>query len=66
MDRETTKQTNLAMSFSVTEVAEILRVNSATIYRLVRRRDLPGLKIGGKWRFNRDALEKWLGAIREQ
>jgi excisionase family DNA binding protein len=53
-------QTKPAISFSVTEVAEILRVNSATIYRLARRRDLPGLKIGGKWRFNRDALEKWL------
>lgn len=66
MDRPSTRQTKPAVSFSVTEVAEILRVNSATVYRLVRRRDLPGLKIGGKWRFNRDALEKWLRMIPDQ
>jgi excisionase family DNA binding protein len=60
LQKEMVTQPKLPLSFSVTEVAEILRVNSATVYRLVRRRDLPGLKIGGKWRFNRTELEKWL------
>ena len=60
LQKEIVTQSKLPTSFSVTEVAEILRVNSATVYRLVRRRDLPGLKIGGKWRFNRTELEKWL------
>jgi excisionase family DNA binding protein len=60
LQKEMITQPKLPTSFSVTEVAEILRVNSATVYRLVRRHDLPGLKIGGKWRFNRTELEKWL------
>ena len=45
---------------TITEVADILRVHPTTIYRLVKRGELPGFKIGGCWRINRDSLDKWL------
>jgi|HubBroStandDraft_1064217.scaffolds.fasta_scaffold43520_3 excisionase family DNA binding protein len=45
---------------TVPEVAEILRVHSTTIYRLVKRGELPGFKIGGNWRINRASLDLWL------
>jgi excisionase family DNA binding protein len=45
---------------TIGEVAEILRVHPATIYRLVRRGELPGFKIGNTWRINRASLELWL------
>lgn len=32
--------------YNVPEVAELLRVNSATVYKLIRERILPAVKIG--------------------
>jgi excisionase family DNA binding protein len=48
---------------TIGEVAEILRVHPTTIYRLVKRGDLPGFKIGGNWRINKASLDLWLSAV---
>mgnify|MGYP001618323328 CR=1 FL=1 len=45
---------------SVGEVARRFGVNSTTIYRLAQRGALPGLKIGGQWRFNEEMLQSWV------
>jgi excisionase family DNA binding protein/PAS domain S-box-containing protein len=41
------------------EVAAYLKVNQTTIYRLVRRAEIPALKIGGDWRFSIDGVDAW-------
>lgn len=41
------------------EVADLLRVHPSTIYRLVKRRELPAFKVGTDWRFNRRAIDAW-------
>ena len=46
------------------EAAEYLSVHVRTIYRLVKNRDIPGRKVGGSWRFKKDALDEWL-SLRE-
>ena len=46
------------------EAADYLSVHVRTIYRLVKNREIPGRKIGGCWRFKKDALDEWL-SIRE-
>ena len=56
------RQTELGSFLTITEVAEILRLHSTTIYRLVKRGELPGFKIGGNWRINRESLDLWLTA----
>ncbi len=38
------------------EVAGLLQVHVRTIYRLVRERRIPGMKIGGLWRFSRTLI----------
>ena len=58
--RAWTWQTEFESVLTIGEVAEILRVHPATIYRLVRRGELPGFKIGNTWRINRASLELWL------
>jgi excisionase family DNA binding protein len=45
---------------TVREVAEYLRLATITIYRLVEKRDLPGFKAGGKWRFIKSEVDQWL------
>lgn len=42
---------------TVAEVALLLRLHPTTIYRLVKRGELPGFKIGDNWRISSDALE---------
>ena len=42
------------------QVAEYLRIDKFTVYRLVAQRKLPAYKVGSQWRFNRTLLESWL------
>jgi excisionase family DNA binding protein len=44
---------------TVLELAEFLRVNPATIYRLLRDGQIPGFRVGSEWRFEREAIERW-------
>ena len=42
------------------ELAEYLKLNEKTAYRLASEGKLPGFKVGGSWRFKRVDLEKWI------
>jgi excisionase family DNA binding protein len=42
------------------ELAQYLRVHRSTIYRLLRKNQLPAFKIGSDWRFNLDSVDKWI------
>ena len=42
------------------EVADILRVNQATVYRMARKGDIPAFKVGRQWRFEKNLITKWL------
>jgi excisionase family DNA binding protein len=42
------------------EVAEYLRVDLYTIYRLVSQKKIPAFKIGNQWRYKRSLLERWI------
>ena len=45
---------------SIEEVARHFGFNASTVYRLVERGELPALKIGGRWRFSRELLDRWV------
>jgi excisionase family DNA binding protein len=40
-------------------VAEYLRVHPSTIYRLLKKRQLPAFKVGRDWRFNLESIDRW-------
>lgn len=42
------------------EVADLLRMNKAAIYRWLNEGYLPGHKIGNNWRILRDDLQEWM------
>jgi len=44
---------------TVNELAEYLRVHRSTIYRLLKKGQLPGFKIGSDWRFNVEVIDAW-------
>ncbi len=43
---------------TIREVAEYLKLNEKTAYRLAADGKIPGFKVGGSWRFRRDEIEK--------
>lgn len=48
------------MVMTVKEVAEYLRVNQRTVYRLAVERKLPSFKVGATWRFKRSDIDGWI------
>lgn len=46
---------------TVEEVAQFLRVHPSTIYKMLKKKQLPAFRVGSDWRFAVEALEKWLG-----
>jgi len=42
------------------DAAEYLNLNVRTIYHLANNGKLPGRKVGTRWRFKKDVLDKWL------
>jgi len=45
---------------TLSEAAELLRVDSAELEQLASRSEVPARRIGSSWRFNRDALLAWV------
>ena len=44
---------------TVGELSDYLRVHRSTIYRLLKKGQLPAFKIGSDWRFTTDAIDQW-------
>lgn len=42
------------------QVAKLLRLHRSTVYRMVKRGEIPAVKIGRVWRFSKGALDTWL------
>jgi excisionase family DNA binding protein len=45
---------------TIREIAEYLKVNERTIYRLAAAKQMPAFKIGGSWRFSRQDIDSWI------
>lgn len=45
---------------TIREVAEYLKLNEKTTYRLVSEGKIPGFKVGGTWRFRKVEIDRWI------
>ena len=50
----------MAELLTIEELANYLRVNTRTVYRLVESDEVPALKIGRQWRFDKSNIAEWL------
>jgi excisionase family DNA binding protein len=57
MDNDQSNPNNEVMNGD--EAAAFLQMPKSTLLKLCSEGQLPGLKVGRNWRFNRTALEKW-------
>lgn len=45
---------------TVEELADALKVSPRTIQRIIDRKELPAIRIGRQWRFQRKWVDEWL------
>ncbi len=45
---------------TIHELADYLKLNEKTAYRLVAQGEIPGFKVGGSWRFQKAEILKWV------
>ena len=45
---------------TIKEVAEYLKVNDRTVYRLAGAKKIPAFKVGGTWRFVQSDIDQWI------
>jgi excisionase family DNA binding protein len=48
-----------ARILTLENVAQYLRVHPSTIYRLLKKKQLPAFKVGRDWRFNLESIDRW-------
>ena len=53
-------------AMSVRDVAEYLNVDEKTVYRLLKRGELPAFKVSGTWRFKQEDIEEWIEQQKER
>ena len=46
--------------WTVSMLARYLRCHPSTIYRLLKRGQIPAFKIGSDWRFQKQVIDRWL------
>jgi excisionase family DNA binding protein len=52
-------ETEPAKVMTLEEVSRYLHVHPSTVYRLLKRREIPAFRIGSDWRFNIETIDIW-------
>ena len=50
---------------TVRDVSSYLRVHPSTIYKMLKRNQLPAFRVGSDWRFTVEAIDQWLASAEE-
>ena len=46
--------------FTPKQLAEYLQLSPRTVYRMLERNELPGVRVGSQWRFRKSEVDGWL------
>ena len=55
---------NVERLLTTRDLQQILQVDRITVYRMLEAGELPGIKIGGQWRFPESAIQQWLEGVK--
>lgn len=53
-----------ASVLTIGELSDYLRIPRSTLYKLAQEGEIPGQKVGRRWRFLREAVDRWLEEAR--
>lgn len=45
---------------TVDELADYLKMKTVTIYKHAQEGKIPAFKVGSKWRFKKETIDKWI------
>jgi excisionase family DNA binding protein len=45
---------------TVKEMAAMLRVSAQTLYKMLEQGEIPAVKVGSQWRFDREKIKDWM------
>ena len=45
---------------NVDEACKYLKIAKVTLYKYIRRGEIPAFKMGRVWRFHRESLDNWI------
>jgi excisionase family DNA binding protein len=48
------------------EASEYLGVSPDTLYKYLNERRIPAFKLGNRWRFKKDLLDRWMDKVSER
>ena len=48
------------------ELAEYLKLTEVTIYKYAKEGKIPGIKLGGRWRFDKDKIDELMLKVRSK
>ena len=57
---EVTGEYILAQIMTTKELAEYLRLHAITICKLSKEGKIPSIRIGSRWRFDKEVIDKWI------
>ena len=60
MDAETRENVMENKLLTVEDLADYLQLSTKTIYRMLRRGQLPCYRVGNQWRFRKEVIDTWL------
>jgi excisionase family DNA binding protein len=52
-------KTDSSHVMTVKELSDYLKVHPSTVYRQLKRGQLPAFKVGSDWRFNVESIDRW-------
>ncbi len=52
----------MANVLTLEELAGYLRVHPSTVYRMLKKGQIPAFKVGSDWRFNLESIDHWRAA----
>ena len=50
----------MAQIMTTKELAEYLRLHAITICKLSKEAKIPSVKIGSRWRFDKEVIDEWI------
>ncbi len=56
------QQSSIEEMMTLSEIAKYLKISGKTVLRMVKRNELPGVKVSSQWRFQRTVIDNWLTA----
>jgi len=44
---------------TVAEICQLLRIHQTTLYRMIKKHEIPYFRMGSDYRFNRQVIDEW-------